>query len=83
MADCIYNLRVKHRDTYQKKSRSKVVKFTGKMHNELKRMINQFSDLYDFYFLTYGKFFNSKFIEQLTNFEYKNYHISKTKNQKN
>ena len=52
----IYNLRLPHRDFQvlpTKKIRSKVVKFTEKVLNELKRMKNQF---FDFYFLSYGRF---------------------------
>ena len=49
MADCINNLRVTQRDfrvchPKSKISRSKVVKYTENMHNELKRMKNKFSD---------------------------------------
>ena len=40
----------------QNKNSSEVVKFTWKMHNELKRMRNHFSDLCDFYILSYGWF---------------------------
>ena len=36
--------------TDQKQNRLKVVKFTAKMRNVLKRMKNKFSDLSDFYF---------------------------------
>ena len=40
----------------QKKSRSKMVKLTEKMSNELKRLKNQFSD----FFFTYGRFWTKK-----------------------
>ena len=52
-------IQVCHRK-YNQNNLSKVVKFTGKMHDELKRMKNQFSDFCDFQFLRYGR---SKFLE--------------------
>ena len=54
MADCIYDLWVTHWEfkvcNQPKKSRLKVVNFSEKMRNELKRMRNLFFDFYDFDF---------------------------------
>ena len=53
MADYIYNLRWLtwiFKCVTDQKNRSKMAKFTRKMRNELKRMKNQFSDFFGFYF---------------------------------
>ena len=61
-----------------KKIVHKVVKFTGKTRNELKRMKNWFCDI--FFWVVVDFLF--KIHRKLTNFGYKTDHISKTKNRK-
>ena len=58
---------------------SEVAIFTWNMRTVLNRMKNKFSD---FIFLSYGDFL-PKMYQNLTNSEYKNSHISKTKNRTN
>ena len=61
----------------QKKS-FKSGQITEKMHNELKRLKNQFSGFCQLWCILY-----SKLIKKLTNFEYKNEYISETKKSEN